>query len=201
MAGETKFYQKEIDRGLSRDKMEDVDFTSPFSRENPLAGQRYFDKGASDLAHTIGGRDAGYFEDKIGHGLLDSQMPEASVDEKDPMLQALSSRYDTQFKDALRGITAETKASAPVMASSSATRGAGMASEIHGKEISNYNEQAAFQAERENILNQWKAARSQAKSGLLGAIFGGLGAIGGAIIGGPAGAIAGASAGSTAGKA
>lgn len=195
MAGETKAYQKNIDRGPVIEDMRHVDLTSPLSRGNPLAGQRYFDKDASDLAETIAGRTPDYFEKKITHGLMEPEVPDAQVDRADVMASAIAGRYENAYKDTLRGITSETRANAPVMTSESSTRGSAMAGAIRQNEIGNYEQQAAFQAERENMLAQWKSAKNAAKAGLMGAIFSGIGAVGGAIIGGPAGAAAGAAAG------
>jgi hypothetical protein len=201
MADQVKAYQKVLDRGVVRDSMDQVDFDSPFSRENPLAGQRYYDKKASELAETIAGRTPDYFEKNLTRGLLQSEVPDYQAPPDDAMADAIAGRYDSAYKDSLRGIMSETRANAPVMSSASQARGGQMAGAIRQNEIQNYNEQAAFQAERKNIYNQWVAAKDAAKSSLLGSIFSGIGAIGGAIIGGPAGAIAGAAVGGTAAKA
>lgn len=172
------------------DSMNRTDWNATLSRENPLPGQNYFDKTIdSDLIPQQQNRD---FEGILNHGVGDSQLGGAGGmgfgGGDDPMVKALTSRYDDQSKNAVKTITDKNAANAPAMKSGEQSTISQELSAERANDVQNFNAQYAYQLQRHNIYNEWLNANAQATSALQGAMFSGMGALGGAMIGGAVGA-------------
>lgn len=177
-----------------------ADPSATLGQNNALPGQSYYDPSVSQI-------EAG--QQKLGanaEGLLNYGLDQpgaavpATLKSNDPMVTALSQRYTTSNANNTASLKAGNAAQAPVTNSSEQGAAASEANQVYQNQVSNFNQQYAYEMQRQNLYSQWQLAQSQATAGILGSIFSGIGAVGGAIIGGavggPAGAVAGAGAGS-----
>jgi hypothetical protein len=170
------------------------------SKENPLPGQNYHPEEMAQLNTEQLGRGedfySGHLNEGVGEGML------ATDHSNDPMVQALQGGYNgyqSQQKEDSEAVKTRNSLNAPMMKADADTKAAGQLGAQYQNEVSNFNEQYAYQMKRHAMLNQWKVAKARAEAGMYGAIFSGIGAAGGAFLGGGGGSGGGMGQGKTGG--
>lgn len=177
------------------------DPTQPLGPNNHLPGQNYFDQSID--ARLIPGQQArgnSFYENALNYGLDKSGVPFSSgapgqADSNDPMIKALQGQYERNVGQDLQGLMTQNRVNAPLMTAQEQGTVAGELGAEYQNQVSNYNQQLAYESERYNLMNQYNTAMNQAQSGLFGSLFSGIGTAAGVgvglLAGGPAGAVAG----------
>jgi len=162
-----------------------TDLNSQLSQQNHLPGQNYFDPSVnSSLIPAEQQKTAGYYQGALNQNVTPNSVSgPSSINSSDPMVQALSNRYNTQTQTAVNSITGQNNANAPVLASANESAMEGQLGAEYNNQVQNFAQQYAFEINRQTLYNNWQTAQNQAQSGLYGQIFGGIGKAGGTAAG------------------
>lgn len=152
------------------------------SRNNPLPGQSYFPEATKGLIQDQMGRDDAFYSGAMNHGVGNSGI-NTGGGSSDPMAQALENRYSAKTNQATDAIKTRNDLSAPLQTSQSEGKAVSEEAARYTNEVQNANQQLQYQAQRQNLYNQWQAMRARQDTTLVGQIFGGLASLGAGILG------------------